>query len=196
MGYAKSVQKREYILDCAKTIFLQKGFAQVTMKDIVDACGISRGGLYRYFNSTREIFLALFQREAEKEMQQAKDEIHDQRSARWILNHYLAFQKKQILEKEPSLTHAAYEFFLENPDDQIIYQWQFDGTAEMFREILDYGCRKGEFVLEDTAALARHLALFLNNLYLSSPLLNLPEPHIEEQFKLLLKPLVKNVKKA
>ncbi|WP_442950377.1 helix-turn-helix domain-containing protein [Paenibacillus sp. DMB20] len=26
------------------------------MKDIVEECGISRGGLYKYFGSTREIF--------------------------------------------------------------------------------------------------------------------------------------------
>jgi len=60
----KSVQKREYIVETARKVFIEKGYKNVTMKDIVDACEISRGGLYLYFNSTREIFQAVLQSEA------------------------------------------------------------------------------------------------------------------------------------
>jgi AcrR family transcriptional regulator len=42
----KSVQKRNYILETARKVFVEKGYKNVTMKDIVDACEISRGGLY------------------------------------------------------------------------------------------------------------------------------------------------------
>ena len=52
----KSEQKREYILKKAREVFAKKGFRDVTMKDIVEACEISRGGLYLYFGSTEEIF--------------------------------------------------------------------------------------------------------------------------------------------
>ena len=48
----KSVQKKKHILDTARKVFQEKGYKQVTMKDIVDACEISRGGLYLYFSST------------------------------------------------------------------------------------------------------------------------------------------------
>ena len=48
----KSEQKREHILQCAKPVFARKGFRAVTMKDIVEACGISRGGLYLHFGGT------------------------------------------------------------------------------------------------------------------------------------------------
>ena len=41
----KSVQKKKYILDTARKVFAEKGFKNVTMKDIVEACEISRGGL-------------------------------------------------------------------------------------------------------------------------------------------------------
>ena len=59
----KSVQKKKYILETARTVFMEKGFKDVTMKDIVDACNISRGGLYLYFSSTKEIFLEVLQME-------------------------------------------------------------------------------------------------------------------------------------
>ena len=41
----KSTQKRQFILETAKKIFMEKGYKSVTMKDVVEACGISRGGL-------------------------------------------------------------------------------------------------------------------------------------------------------
>jgi len=45
----KSVQKKRYIVEKARDVFMEKGFKKVTMKDIVEACDISRGGLYLYF---------------------------------------------------------------------------------------------------------------------------------------------------
>ena len=41
----KSAQKKKYILDTARKVFVEKGFKSVTMKDIVEACEISRGGV-------------------------------------------------------------------------------------------------------------------------------------------------------
>ena len=48
----KSVQKKQYILETARKVFATKGYKDVTMKDIVEACEISRGGLYLYFENT------------------------------------------------------------------------------------------------------------------------------------------------
>lgn len=72
MSTLKADMKRNYILDKARDVFIQKGFAAVTMKDIVEACDISRGGLYRYYGSTRDIFLALFQRDAKEELERVE----------------------------------------------------------------------------------------------------------------------------
>ena len=53
----KSDKKREFILLKAKQVFIRSGFASVTMKDIIEECGISRGGIYLYFTSVDEIFM-------------------------------------------------------------------------------------------------------------------------------------------
>ena len=63
----KSVQKRKYILKKAREVFAEKGFKDVTMKDVVDACDISRGGLYLYFASTQELFLAVLREEIDED---------------------------------------------------------------------------------------------------------------------------------
>lgn len=62
----KSNQKRQLILEAARKIFMEKGYKNVTMKDIVEACGISRGGLYLYFNSTRDIFAEVLRMESQE----------------------------------------------------------------------------------------------------------------------------------
>ena len=53
----KSIQKKQYIIDMAAKVFMEKGFKNVTMKDVVEACEISRGGLYLYYESTTELFI-------------------------------------------------------------------------------------------------------------------------------------------
>ena len=62
----KSAQKRKFILETARKVFVEKGFKKVTMKDIVEACEISRGGLYLYFESTGQIFLEVMKLESEE----------------------------------------------------------------------------------------------------------------------------------
>ena len=60
----KSIQKKEYIVEKARDVFARKGFRAVTMKDVVEECDISRGGLYLYFNSTRELFEAVLEKDS------------------------------------------------------------------------------------------------------------------------------------
>ena len=59
----RSAVKKQLIVDAARRVFADKGYKDVTMTDIVEACGISRGGLYLYFGSTRELFLEVMRAE-------------------------------------------------------------------------------------------------------------------------------------
>ena len=49
------------ILQSAQTLFSQKGFCAVTMQDICVAADFSRGGLYRHYSSTEDIFVDIIQ---------------------------------------------------------------------------------------------------------------------------------------
>ncbi|WP_340620588.1 TetR/AcrR family transcriptional regulator [Xenorhabdus siamensis] len=55
----KAQKNHQYILEQAYKVFIKKGYSQVTMTDIITECGISRGGVYRYLRSTKDIFIAL-----------------------------------------------------------------------------------------------------------------------------------------
>jgi hypothetical protein len=46
------------ILDAARTVFAQRGFAGATIDAIALAAGVAKGTVYLYFESKRELFLA------------------------------------------------------------------------------------------------------------------------------------------
>lgn len=52
-------QRKEFILETARNLFLANGFLNVTMKDIAGAAEFSTGALYLYFRNKEDIFAAL-----------------------------------------------------------------------------------------------------------------------------------------
>lgn len=47
---------REHILTISLQLFLQSSFKDVTMKEIVEKTGLSKGAFYHYFNSKEQVF--------------------------------------------------------------------------------------------------------------------------------------------
>ena len=93
----KSAQKRKYILEKAREVFAEKGFKDVTMKDVVEACDISRGGLYLYFSSTEELFLAVLSDEVDEEDDETIiNALNGDNTAGDMLALFLKEQKKEI----------------------------------------------------------------------------------------------------
>ena len=52
----KAARTKERIREAAYGLFAEKGFKEVTMTDICEKTGLSRGGLYRHYSGTGEIF--------------------------------------------------------------------------------------------------------------------------------------------
>ena len=111
----KSVQKKRYIVETARKVFVEKGFKKVTMKDIVEACDISRGGLYLYFENTGQIFQEVLKLESEETDDVFSDSIKEDATAVDILLLFLREQKKELLRKKDTLIQAIYEYYFENP---------------------------------------------------------------------------------
>src|SRR5215831_8342825 len=53
-------ETRQRILMAAIQLLAQKGFANVSMNDIVEVSGVSKGGVYWHFKSKDEIVQAIF----------------------------------------------------------------------------------------------------------------------------------------
>lgn len=55
----KGEKTRAEIIDSAKTLFYERGYAGTSFSDIVDAAGVYRGNIYHYFKSKDEILQAV-----------------------------------------------------------------------------------------------------------------------------------------
>jgi AcrR family transcriptional regulator len=58
----KTEERRTQILDAATAAIIRKGYNGTTMNDIVNESGLSKGAIYWYFKSKKEILLALTDR--------------------------------------------------------------------------------------------------------------------------------------
>ena len=56
-----STERKQQIFEAAVTCFGRKGYHLTTMDDIAAECGLSKGSLYWYFSSKKELFLYLFE---------------------------------------------------------------------------------------------------------------------------------------
>jgi AcrR family transcriptional regulator len=62
----KKEQTRERLIDAARTIFLQKGFAATSVEDVVEAAGYTRGAFYSNFRGKEELLTEVLRRDADK----------------------------------------------------------------------------------------------------------------------------------
>ncbi len=186
----KSVRKKQYIIDKAREVFAQKGYKDVTMKDIVDACQISRGGLYLYFDSTRELFIEVLNKEQEGDNSLGA-KISEDSTAAEILVLFLVEQKKDILRKRNSLIKATYEFyFQERPEkNKDIFKKDYDSAVKVLQRVIEIGVQNEELICENPEDAARSIMLILEGLKIMSQTIGVTAELIDRQFIYILSTL-------
>lgn len=187
----KSVQKKKYILETARNVFVEKGFKKVTMKDIVEACNISRGGLYLYFENTSQIFLEVLRLESEETDDVFSDNITEDATAADILVLFLQEQKKELLRKKNTLTQAIYEFYFENQPGKKnnVLKKQFDSAVKIIEKLIEIGVDNGEFYCEDCQETARNIMFVLEGLKISAQTIGVTAETVDRQIMFILKSL-------
>ena len=186
----KSVQKKRYILETARKVFVEKGFKRVTMKDIVEACEISRGGLYLYFDNTSQIFLEVLRMESEETDDVFSDNITEDATAADILILFLKEQKKELLRKKDTLTQAVYEFYFENQlgkKDNVLRR-QFD-SVKIIEKLIETGVDNGEFYCEDCEGTARNIMFVLEGLKICAQTIGITAETVDREILYILRSL-------
>lgn len=187
----KSLQKRKFILETARKVFMEKGFKKVTMKDIVEACDISRGGLYLYFNNTSEIFLEVLKMEAQEVDDVFSDSIQEDATAADILILFLKEQKKELLRKNNTLIQATYEFYFDNelPKKSNVLKKQFDSAVKIIQKLIEAGVENGEFYCTDSEGTARNIMFVLEGLKISAQTIGVNADMVDRELMYILRGL-------
>ncbi|MDR0898103.1 MAG: TetR/AcrR family transcriptional regulator [Oscillospiraceae bacterium] len=181
----KGERTKALIMKTAAALFAQKGYAAVTMQDICDASGLSRGGLYRHFGSTKAICIAMLSRDVATGKAAVDAAISAHTPAMHIFNHFLAFEREAMLGEQRGLYYAIHEFAFHEPDTRELFCDRLDATLAIIKAILCYGQEQGAFMRFDTEAVANHIVYFLDALKTSSIIFSLTEDFIDKQFDIL-----------
>lgn len=189
----KSLEKRKLIVKTARKVFSEKGFKDVTMKDIVEACEISRGGLYLYFDNTSELFREVLKMESEDTEDDVFSEVitEDSTSAD-ILAVFLKEQKKELLKKKGQLTMAIYEYYFTEPvpKKENVLRRQFEAAVRVIEKLIADGVESGEFSCEDPKGAARNIMYVLEGLKISGQTIGVTEEMVNREILYIMKGLV------
>lgn len=188
----KSLQKKKFILETARDVFREKGYKKVTMKDIVDKCEISRGGLYLYFDSTKELFEEVLRMETEETDDVFTGAISKEATCTDILLLFFKEQKRELLRKKKTLTVAIYEFFFENkvPKKENHIRNQFEIGVKIMEQLITDGVENGEFYCEDVEGMARNIMFVIEGMKITSQTMGLSEEMIDYEFGFIVQGLV------
>jgi len=179
--YEKQRQdKLRKILDAARHVFCRKGFLAVKMQDIINECGISRGGIYFYFSSVDEVFLAVLE-------QRNKETIDMNEPFETVLSTFLTRQKERLMNFENSLFRAYCEYIFSQPKTVIhaLRDTQLIELRSSVEAILNYGASQGVIKNKNISQLAIHFIATVDGLSILALGDALPEETIDEQFAIL-----------
>jgi len=188
----KSDSKKQLIIDKATEVFAAKGFKAVTMKDIVEACQISRGGLYLYYASTEEVFKDVLEAQELKESDGKNVEEMLDKSAYDLLLWFIKEQKKEILKRKNSLIVAKYEYaFLckANGKPEAVKN-AFETAIAVLANILERGNESGEFDCENSAAMACSIMYSIEGMKVCAATFGMSEKKVDSELLFMINQFV------
>jgi AcrR family transcriptional regulator len=98
MDDAQKEKRKEKIFRAAVWCFNKKGYYETTIDAIASRAKVSKGSIYYYFKSKKELFLELFHYRVNKYFDQLKDYIKEEKSPdirlRMFINKSASFSKR------------------------------------------------------------------------------------------------------
>ena len=183
MGY-KGKNTEERIKKEAMKLFLERGYKDVSMQDICNAAGLSKGGLYRHFSSKSEILLSLVGDERQTDV---SERIAMREPAAQILTDYLDLFYRNMLMSDQSLAYALFEYASMDKDNPLMAN---SGTDDiLWKELIEYGMETGEFNVIDYRTVMNTLLFAYRGIRLWSRAIDIGEKipeSIVEAVKLLV----------
>ena len=184
---------KAHIKKTAYTLFAQKGFKEVTMKDICEATGLSRGGLYGHYESTDQIFSEIISSFLTTQNNELKEKMENHTSAVSILNELLEKYRLEMLDTGNSLSIAIYEYFSSKDftDSENALTKQYIASFHSWESLLKYGISRGEFKAVDVHSIFDLIIFSYQGVRMYSRLMKIDDEipkRIVEQIKSMILP--------
>lgn len=138
---------RQDIRDRAYRLFAEKGFKEVTMKDICERTGLSRGGLYRHYESTEQIFLEIVDAFSNQQKNEVFSRMEKHVPAVVILEELLSKYEREMNDSENSFSLAICEYYSDpaiSKEDNAVKR-QYEISKATWTALINYGIGTKEF---------------------------------------------------
>ena len=175
------------IIESAHSVFCRKGFLNVTMQDIIDECGISRGGIYLYYNSVDEIFQEVIRQRNKERFSIISKAIQENKPFQDVFANFISLQKERILNIEESLFRAYCEYVFSKPKGtaQSFKDTQLNHLRKSVMSILTLGVNQNVVNEENIKRLADHIIVTIDGLSVLALGGVLTKDVVEDQFLVL-----------
>jgi TetR/AcrR family transcriptional regulator, cholesterol catabolism regulator len=153
---AKVSDKLLQIVEAAADLFQRRGYSSTTTRDIGEACNISQGHLY-YYIKAKEDFLEIFRKIQESDLEKWEKVVHK-------------LMKRLPPDEVLIETVREYISYIHMRRKLVIFWYQDIGqtnneqraaimkveaqTINLFKEIIELGCKEGQFSADDPFVLA------------------------------------------
>lgn len=169
---------RKLIRERAAGLFAQRGFKNVTMNDICQVTGLSRGGLYRHYDSTKQIFSEIVDELMQAQDNELSEKMRAGLPATQILDEILERYRREMMDGEASLSVAIYEYYsgssaTDNRENLLSKQYEY--SVEMWSAFISYGIKQGEFKETDARELIDILLFAYQGVRMYSTIMPLDE---------------------
>jgi len=149
MSTEKARRKRDLILDKAKELFIQRGYAATSMDELVKYTGASKGSIYYHFESKEDLFIKLLAKQNQDWM-----ESWNEKKARFVNfeEKLYGIAEHMVDDFQNPLTKIAEEFYINQPENKSLVSEMLaivQGPRRLYREILTEGAQEGRIPAED-----------------------------------------------
>ncbi|MBQ6995414.1 MAG: TetR/AcrR family transcriptional regulator [Lachnospiraceae bacterium] len=190
---SKKERTRELILNKSYELFAKNGFNKITMKDVCEATGLSRGGLYSHFAGTAQIFEAILEVLNQKDEMNFEKEMNDGMSAIDILERALQLMKDEMLHSEDSLSLAMYEY-AGISDNKMMNHFNQIGEKK-WTHLIHYGMKREEFKEVDVHEIVSVILYVYQGVRMWSRIVDMKDATFEAITNHIRKQLVKETMK-
>jgi AcrR family transcriptional regulator len=168
-----TAERREEILSAAMTCFMRKGYYRATMDDIVAESGLSKGTLYWYFKSKKELFLALIHAMMEQIEQGWEAVIGDaNKSATEKLQLTMTLFRVEFGEMAPffGIMMEAWSLTRHDPDVEALVKDLYTPYLDIMSRIIAEGVASAEFEAQSAEKTAMVILILYDGLTLAKGL--------------------------
>lgn len=180
------IQRRAKILEAATQVFIEHGYERTTMKHVMDAANVSRGGLYQYFSNKEDLYEAILEENLAKEIRHTQELLGEQVDSYWELLLVKLFGADQAPgEKVDALAPTNLEFFITGRNEagrKKYVEARYHNAIRMLSDIIKAGQKSGEFnKTQDSETIARYILTFVDGLALSHAIIPTEQLKMKEQ---------------